>query len=575
MNKIEDKSELLGTFIPSYIVNKIFRNLSDGIVLTDREKRIIAVNPSFEVVTGYKEEEVLGYTPKILQSGIHDADFYKAMWKKIDLEDRWDGEIWNRRKTGEVYPEWITIFAIRDELGNITNYGAVFNDLSEKKSIEDELQKHKMLDHLTEVGNRKSFYERMQVLLETSEKHNMHAVFFLNLNRFKQLNDTLGHEMGDIVLVEVAHRIKSLLKNKDILARYGGDEFIFTITNIHSAKEAAKVAEQVINKIKEPMLINNQEYIVSSSIGISLFPEDGITVEQLILRADKAMEYSKENSKSGYSFFFDDLKTDSKRALIIDQELRKAIDQKEFELYFQPKVDLKNMRIISVEALVRWNSEKLGFVSPNEFIPYAEETSLIIPLSEIILEKACKAYNEIAEAGYPHIFIGVNVSSIHFGQQSFLDSLKAILEQNNTSANHFVIEMTERTVMNDSSETISKLVRLKQLGFKLAIDDFGTGYSSLSYLIRFPLDILKIDRTFIQHITSLDEKQTIVDAIIQMSHRLKMNVVAEGVESQQQAELLTKMGCDYAQGFYYSKPISLDELLELLPYWEEVHEEKS
>lgn len=557
------------------LIHKIIRNLSEGIIITDVNKIIIAVNPAFEVVTGYKEDEVLGFSPSILQSGLHSKSFYEEMWGLIGKNDAWEGEIWNRRKTGEIYPEWISIFAIRDEQGNITNYCAIFTDLSERKKIEDRLEKQQSNDPLTNICNRHSFIKRMNALLNSSNSHKNHAVFFLNINRFKQVNETLGNLAGDQLLVEVANRINSLLKDQDILARYGGDEFIITITNIPTPREAALFANAVLKKVEEPIIIKNNELFVSTSIGISLYPEDGTTVEQLIMRADKAMTYTKRNNQIGFSFYFDELKTDANRVLLLDQELRKAIDHKQFELHYQPKVDLKTLKIVGVEALVRWKNEKLGNVSPNEFIAYAEGAGLIIPLSEIIFNKACEDYATIAAAGYSNLLISINVSSIHFSQKNFLDSIKKILERHNTSAHHFEIEVTERTVMNSSSETISKLVRLKQLGFKLSIDDFGTGYSSLSYLVRFPLDILKIDRSFIQHITSLDEKQAIVDAIVQMTHRLKMKVVAEGVESGQQAALLQQMGCDYVQGYYYSKPIPLEELIELLPYWEYEHEERN
>ena len=533
------------------------------------------MNPAFEKVTGYILDEVVGYSPSILQSGVHDSSFYKQMWDTIRTNDIWEGEIWNRRKTGELYPEWLSIVTIRDEKGNITNYCGIFTDLSERKKIEDRLEKQQLQDQLTEISNRYSFIEQMNVLLNSSEETTKHAVFFLNIDRFKQVNETFGNLKGDQLLVEVANRIKSLLKNEDILARYSGDEFIFTVTNIPTTREAALFANAVIKKVAEPIIINNNEISVSSSVGISIYPEDGTTVDQLIVRADKAMVYSKENNITGFSFFFDELNTDANRELLLDQELRKAIDQKEFELHYQPKVDLKTLKIVGVEALVRWNNEKLGYVSPNEFIEYAEGTGLIIPISEIIFEKACEGYAVIAKEGFGHISIAINISSIHFSQEDFLESIKNILERHNTTANHFEIELTERTVMNSLKETISKLVRLKQLGFKLSIDDFGTGYSSLSYLVRFPIDVLKIDRSFIQHITSLDEQQTIVDAIIQMSKRLKMKVVAEGVESSQQATMLQQMGCDYVQGYYYSKPIPLSELIELLQYWEEEHEERN
>ncbi|MFF5995495.1 EAL domain-containing protein [Lysinibacillus sp. KU-BSD001] len=569
-----EKYRLLSQY-PDYLIMKIFENVSEGIMITDQDKKIISVNPAFEFVTGYKSEEVMGKNPSILQSGIHELSFYLDMWRSIHENGIWQGEIWNRRKTGDVYPEWLTIFSVKDSVGNITNYCGIFTDLSERKIVENELEKRTLTDSLTEVCNRFAYLERMNTLLESSTNlsHNVqHAVFFLDLDRFKQVNETLGHTMGDLLLIEIAKRIKALLKNKDILARYGGDEFVITLTNIVHPREAAKFAEQVIRVIEAPIIIHGQEIFVSASMGISIFPVDGQTTEELVKCADKAMSYSKQNGRNGFSFYFDDLSTDTKRVLLLDIELRKAIEQQDFTLYFQPKIDIKTLQVNGVEALVRWQNEKLGFVSPAEFIPYAEETGLIIPISEIIFEKACEGYKQLVEAGFPKIPIAINVSSIHFQQQKFLESIQAILEKNNTSAQNFEIEMTERTVMNSAAETISKLVKLKQLGFKLSLDDFGTGYSSLSYLVRFPLDVLKIDRSFIQHICSLDDKQAVVDAVIQMSHRLKMKVVAEGVESERQVEILKGMGCDIIQGYYYSKPLPMNELLDFLQFWEVEHQ---
>ena len=559
---------------PTSLLKKIFENVSEGIMITDKHKKIEMVNPAFEFVTGYKRDEVIGKTPAVLQSGVHELSFYLTMWEKIRQEGIWQGEIWNRRKTGDVYPEWLSIVSITNDIGEITNYCGIFTDLSERKIVENELEKRLLTDSLTDVSNRFAYIERMDSLLESSStiSHSVqHAVYFLDLDRFKQINDTLGHAVGDTILKEAARRIQTLLKNKDIIARYGGDEFIVTLTNVKNVREAAKFAEQIIGIIEQPMNINGQDIFISTSIGISMYPVDGVTSEQLITCSDKAMTFSKKNGLNGYSFYFDELQTDSQRVLLLDSELRRAIENREFELYFQPKITVENEHIQGLEALVRWNNERLGFVSPAEFIPYAEETGLIIPLSEVILEKACEAVIKLQQFGRK-IPIAINISSIHFKQQNFLESIQAILERYNTSANNFEIEVTERTVMNSAAETVSKLVRLKQLGFKISIDDFGTGYSSLSYLVRFPLDCLKIDRSFIQHITSLDEKQAVVDAIIQMSHRLKMKVVAEGVEQAQQVDILRKMNCDIIQGYYYSKPLPLPELLEYIEYWEIEHQ---
>jgi len=568
-----DKLKLISQY-PTTLILKIFENVSEGIMITDEYKKIVMVNPAFEFVTGYTRDEVVGKTPAVLQSGVHELPFYLEMWEQIRQEGIWQGEIWNRRKTGDVYPEWLTIVCVTNDEGKVTNYCGIFTDLSERKIVENELEKRLLTDSLTEVSNRFAYIERMDNLLESTSaiSHSVqHAVYFLDLDRFKQINDTLGHAVGDSILIEVAKRLKQLLKNKDTTARYGGDEFVITLTNVKNVKEAANFAEQIISSIEKPMMINGQEVFISTSIGISVYPVDGKNTEELINCADRAMTYSKKNGLNGYSFYFDELQTDAQRVLLLDSELRRAIDNREFELYFQPKITMDNEQIQGLEALVRWNNERLGFVSPGEFIPYAEETGLIIPLSEVIIEKACEAVIQMQQYGWK-IPVAINISSIHFKQQNFLDSIQAILERYNMPANNFEIEVTERTVMNSANETVSKLVRLKQLGFKISIDDFGTGYSSLSYLVRFPLDCLKIDRSFIQHIGSLDEKQAVVDAIIQMSHRLKMKVVAEGVEQAQQVDILRKMNCDIIQGYYYSKPLPLNDIIEFMEYWEIEHQ---
>lgn len=555
------------------LMKVILENVEEGIMVTTKDKRIIAVNPAFKYVTGYSLEEVQGYTPSILQSGMHPKEFYFKMWEKIDEEGVWQGEIWNRRKTGELYPEWLTIIGIKNAIGEIVNYCGIFTDLSERKRVESELEKRTFTDLLTKVSNRFAYLERMKTLIATSAMTNTpknHAVYFLDIDRFKQINDVFGHKVGDQLLTAVVTRIRELLKNKDILARYGDDEFAITLTNIAHPREAAKFAQQVMDAIEQPFHIEGHEIFITASIGISLYPLDGTTAEELIHRADKAMYFSRQIGPGNFSFFIDDLEIDAKRVLLLDVELRKAIEQKDFMLHFQPKISLETKQLIGVEALVRWHSNSLGDVSPGEFIPYAEETGLIIPLSEIIIEKACQAVHILRASGYTNVPIAINISSIHFQQPNFLETLQKILEKNNTSAQNFEIEVTERTVMDKSSEAISKFDRLKQLGFRLSIDDFGTGYSSLSYLIRFPFDILKIDRSFIQHICSSEDKQGIVDAIIQMAHRLKMQVVAEGVESANQEQLLQQMGCDFVQGFYYSKPIPIGELVQFLAYWEHI-----
>lgn len=553
---------------PNHIIDTIFNSVEEGIMIADTKSRIIHVNPAFEFVTGYTREEAVGQRPSLLNSGIHDQDFYKKMWATIQEHGKWSGEIWNRRKTGDIYPEWLTIVAIRNEQGDIMNYCGIFEDISAQKNAENEIEQRKYTDALTGVANRYAYLQRMETLLQSSANREYHhAVLFLDLDRFKQVNDTLGHSIADELLVSVTKRIQSVLKNKDIVARYGGDEFIITITNIHHMQEAVQVAEKIVHLLSEPLPIDEQNIYISTSMGISLYPEDGTTLETLVKKADQAMYYAKRNGRNQFAFYFDDLKIDSKRVLLLDNELRKAIKQNDFTLNFQPKISLEDETVIGMEALIRWTNDQLGFVSPAEFIPYAEETGLIIPMSECVFRLACEAHLRLREEMDNVLPIAINISSIHFHQSDFIDTVKMIFEAYNCSPQDFELELTERTVMNNERDSIRKLVQLKNMGFKLSIDDFGTGYSSLSYLVQFPLDYLKIDRSFIQYITSIADKQAVVDAIIQMAHRLHMKVIAEGVEQKDQVRLLEKLGCDMIQGYYYAKPMPLDEFVAFLEFW--------
>lgn len=552
---------------PNHIIDTIFNSVEEGIMIADTKSRIIHVNPAFEFVTGYTYEEAVGQRSSLLNSGIHDQEFYTKMWATIREHGKWSGEIWNRRKTGDIYPEWLTIVAIHNEQGDIVNYCGIFEDISAQKNAENEIERRKYTDTLTGVANRYAYLQRMETLLQSSANREYHhAVLFLDLDRFKQVNDTLGHSVADEMLISVTQRIQSVLKNKDIVARYGGDEFIITITNIHHMQEAVQVAEKIVHLLSEPLPIDEQNIYISTSMGISLYPEDGTTLETLVKKADQAMYYAKQNGRNQFAFYFDDLKIDSKRVLLLDNELRKAIKQNDFTLNFQPKISLEDKTVIGMEALIRWTNDQLGFVSPAEFIPYAEETGLIIPMSECVFRLACEAHLRLREEMDNVLPIAINISSIHFHQSDFIDTVKMIFEAYNCSPQDFELELTERTVMNNERDSIRKLVQLKNMGFKLSIDDFGTGYSSLSYLVQFPLDYLKIDRSFIQYITSIADKQAVVDAIIQMAHRLHMKVIAEGVEQKDQVKLLEKLGCDMIQGYYYAKPMPLDEFVAFLEF---------
>ncbi|MEK3953386.1 putative bifunctional diguanylate cyclase/phosphodiesterase [Psychrobacillus sp. FSL K6-1464] len=556
------------------LLEQILQSTTEGIMITNEKMQITMVNNAFETLTGYRSSEILGKYPNILQSGKQDADFYKVMWSKIRSNGSWRGEIWNRRKNGEIYPEILSIYSVFDKVGQLTNYYGVFSDISIEKETEKELEELTQSDLLTNILNRNAFNELL--FEKVNNSIHSHAILFIDLDRFKQINDTLGNEVGDQILIEVTNRINSIAGSSDIFARYGADEFVFSRSNIEYQKEAANLAKDITKLFNKPFLINDTEVYVTASIGISIFPQDGKDIEKLINKADKAMYFAKQNGRNQYAFYFDDLKKDSKRLIVLEAELRKAIQNKEFFIHYQPKIGLAKQDIIGVEALVRWNNVKLGFVSPAEFIPIAEDTGLIIPLSEVILEKVCLDILESRSQGKIHILpVSINIASVHFQQDDFIERINSILMQYNCSPHLLELELTERTVMKDSDDIVNKLVKLKAMGFKISIDDFGTGYSSLSYLNRFPLNYLKIDKSFIQQITNLQDKQAIVETIILMAHRLHIKVVAEGVETIGQVKLLQQMGCDIIQGYYYSKPLAAKELMDFIELWEIYRQERN
>ncbi|MDI2589554.1 EAL domain-containing protein [Psychrobacillus sp. NEAU-3TGS] len=559
--------------LPDKVIDQILHSTKEGIMITGDKMTISLVNTAFESLTGYTLQEVKGKTPRILQSGKQDASFYQNMWKDIKMKGSWQGEIWNRRKNGEIYPERLTIHTIVNEEGIVTNYFGVFSDISHSKVIEKEIEELTNTDSLTNTMNRHTFYEQLEDLIATSTENSEHAMLVVDLDRFKQINETLGNEVGDFLLTQVADRINSIVRANDLVSRYGGDEFLVTITDLKFQKEAVHFADKLNKLLNKPFYINGRDIYITSSIGISFYPQDGVEVETLIQKADKAMYFAKQNGRNQYAFYFDELQTDAERLLLLESELRNAIQQKAFVIHYQPKVSLDTNQIIGVEALVRWSNDTLGVVSPAEFIPFAEDSGLIIPISEVILEKVCMDIVDWRSRGIHHIPVSINIAALHFQQDDFMERINTILTKYNCSPQQLELELTERTVMEDSESIVHKLVKLKRMGFKLSIDDFGTGYSSLSYLNRFPLNYLKIDSSFIQQMTELQDKQAIVDTIILMAHRLHIKVIAEGAETKDQVKLLKEMGCDIVQGYYFSKPISSAAFLDFLELWE-IHKQE-
>jgi diguanylate cyclase (GGDEF)-like protein/PAS domain S-box-containing protein len=560
-------SKTLGQITFAEIARKVMEHTSEGIIVTDLKGNILLANPAFEVVTGYSVDEVIGKNPNILQSGLHDAEFYEKMWNDITNNGFWKGEIWNKRKDGELFVEWLTISSVKDKEGNITNYVAVFSDITEQKSNIEQLKRLAHYDLLTGVPNRYLFTKRLENLIQTSSRYNQQfALLFLDLDRFKYINDTLGHQAGDLLLQKVAQRLKGILRKKDTIARIGGDEFVIILPNLKHIREAVQTAEMIIEALKSSFFLNGQEVYISTSIGISFYPYDGEDIETLVRNADRAMYQAKKSGKNHFELYHSELYTNDKETLLLENSMRKAIERNEFQLYYQPQIHTRTKQICGVEALIRWKHPERGFVSPAEFIPIAEESGLIVPISEWVLMKACEDLKKL-HLDYPYLKMSVNISALFFQQNDFIKMLERIVEKTNINPRFLELELTESTIMPNARQSIEQLVKIKQIGLKIAVDDFGTGFSSLSYLHQFPIDILKIDQSFIKHLSTYQDDASIVTAIIQMAHNLRLSVVAEGVETEKQFKFLQKQGCDYVQGYYFSKPVPFHELKELLESW--------
>lgn len=546
------------------IAKNIFEYSNGSIIITDAQNRILFVNPAFEIVTGYSAEEVIGKNPRILQSGMHDKQFYKKMWNDIKQHGVWKGEIWNKRKDGELYLEWLTISVVKDQKGNVTNYVAMFSDITEHKRNVEQLTRLALYDTLTNVPNRYLLEKRLESIIRMSKKHNQSfALLFLDLDRFKNINDTLGHRVGDMLLKETAQRLKRMLRKQDTIARFGGDEFVIILPNLKHIREAAYMAEKIVESLKRPFCFNHQEIYISTSIGISVYPYDGTDKETLIRMADRAMYQAKKNGRNQYALYHAGMHGNGKQLFQLETALRKALERGEFELYYQPQLDIKTKQIRAVEALIRWNHPEKGFISPGMFIPLAEESGLITPISDWIMMQACEHLKQL-QLRFPYVKMSINISPIYFQQIDFLKKLQKTIESVNVNPRLIELELTESAVMPHAEQSVERLTKLKTMGMSIAIDDFGTGFSSLSYLHRFPIDILKIDRSFTKQLSRYQQDSEIVKAIIMMAHSLQIRVVAEGVETKKQYQILEKQSCDFVQGYYVSKPLSISELYEFL-----------
>ncbi|GBG01412.1 hypothetical protein AZSI13_07390 [Azospira sp. I13] len=542
---------------------KVLEQSREAIFVTDEASRILLVNRAFVAITGYAPEEALGQTPKFLQSGRHDAEFYRAMWQSLRSNGHWQGELWDRAKDGRIYPQWVAITAVADEPGVVTNYIAIFSDLTEHKAAQERIQFLAQHDSLTELPNRLLLQDRlaMAVAVAARDGHQV-GVLFVDLDRFKTINDSLGHTVGDELIKEATRRLKDAVRESDTVARLGGDEFIVVLHRIRQAEDAGHVADGILAHLAQPFSVAGQELRVTASIGISLFPSDGEDAEGLIKNADTAMFHAKERGRNNYQFFRREMNAKAGERLALENALRGAVARHEFVLFYQPQVEIRSGRVIGAEALIRWQREE-GFVSPADFIPLAEETGCILEIGDWVLREACRQQQVWDEAwparGLRPVPVAVNLSALQFRQKLFRETLLDILAEHPLPAGRIELELTESIVMEDPEQVETLLDSLKQAGLRLSIDDFGTGYSSLSYLKRFPLDKLKIDASFVRNIVNDSADLAIVHAVVSLGHSLGLRVVAEGVEGPAELQILHGMGCDVAQGYYFSRPVPAAE----------------
>ena len=540
----------------------VFESTREGVVITDLEPRILAVNRAYTEITGYGAAQALGKNPKIIKSGRHDKSFYQAMWAGLLQEGYWHGEICNRRKNGEIYPQWLTITTVRNDKNEPCNYVGVFTDITQMKQSEARLAHLAHYDPLTGLPNRLLVQSRLLHAIERAQRHNFRiAALCLDLDRFKNVNDSLGHPVGDELLIMLTARLKNRLREEDTLARLGGDEFLLVLEDVKEPSEPATVAQTMIDLLATPFVLPSEhEIFINASIGISLFPDDARNVTELIQHADMAMYLAKKEGRSTYRYHTEALSIAANERLVMENHLRHALAAGEFILHYQPLIDARSGRVVGAEALVRWQPPGKEMVPPGKFIPIAEETGLIVPLGEWVLRTACAQGRAWIDAGLPPLVMAVNLSVRQFQSADLAEVIQRVLEETKLPADCLELELTESMFMEHAERSIETLKMLKAPGIQLAIDDFGTGYSSLTYLKRFPIDKLKIDQSFVRGLAHDPNDREIAATIIAMARSLKLSVLAEGVESEQQLAFLRQHDCDYYQGFLFHRPVPAVEL---------------
>jgi diguanylate cyclase (GGDEF)-like protein/PAS domain S-box-containing protein len=540
-------------------------------MITDADQVILRVNKSFTEIAGYSAKEAIGQTPRLLNSGRHDRNFYAAMWERIARAGAWEGEVWNRRKSGDVYPEWLTITAVRDDAGLTTHYVGTFSDITPRKTAEAQIRNLAFYDPLTQLPNRRLLMDRLRQSLAAGARHpRKGALLFVDLDHFKAINDTVGHYQGDLLLEQVAKRLTGCVRESDTVARLGGDEFVvmledLSVNALDAATEAESVARKALASLAQVYQLGPHEHHTSSSIGITLFGGDPHeSIDEPLKRADLAMYQAKAAGRNTLRFFDPQMQADVTARAELEAGLREALAKDQFHLHYQAQVSGER-EVIGVEALVRWKHPQRGLVLPGEFIAVAEESGLILPLGRWVLETACAQLARWAtQPETAQLTIAVNVSARQFHQDGFVDQVLAALEENGASPQRLKLELTESLLVARMDDVVAKMSQLKARGVSFALDDFGTGYSSLGYLKRLPLAQLKIDRGFVRDILIDPNDAAIAKMVIVLAESLGLSVIAEGVETQEQEAFLSAHGCDVYQGYLFSRPMPVEEFEQLL-----------
>ena len=545
------------------LLGKVFESSNQAIMLTDSQAGILEVNRAFSDMTGYSAAEVKGRRPSLLSSGRHDRAFYQNMWRSLQERGYWQGEVWNRRKNGEVYPEWLSITAIR-EAGQITNYVSFFFDISEQKATQARLEFLTCHDPLTELPNRLIVQEQLsQAMVSSARRQLQAALLYLDLDEFRTINASLGQAVGDQLLRAVGERLRQLLGEQYPLGRLDSDEFAIVLAGVEELDQPAELAEQIIQAFLKPFVIAGHELICTLSIGIALYPEDGEDGDSLLKKADSAMSHAKQDGRNTFRFYSESMNRDAAAHLQLRTGLRRALAQGELFLEYQPQVELVSGRVIGAEALVRWQHPQLGRIAPADFIGVAEQSGLIVPLGEWVLQQACVQAAAWQRAGHP-LVVAVNLSGVQFKRGDLVDSVAAALLEYELDPALLELELTETILIEGTEHVLDNLQRLKALGVQLSIDDFGTGYSSLAYLSRLPVDKLKIDQSFVRSLRQVPANATIVRMVVQMARSLGIRSIAEGVEDAQARDFLLANQCDEGQGYWFSRPLAAASLSALL-----------